>query len=212
MSITQYRAAIGRWHLFTICRPRKTKTHHKHKLGESLLAFITNTRPLLLLLLMLSFTLLLKCGDVEKNPGPVKSLVVNHINAHSLCPSDRSKRLDEIHSTLCVTETVDIICISETWLQPNISDNDVSLQDYQLFRRDRKLKPGDGIGGGVAIYAHDSIPVKRRIDLENNSLEMVVCEAAHQNRKFIIATCYRPPGMTALQITNFLFDLQTFIT
>ena len=36
-------------------------------------------------------------------------------------------------------ENIDVFTISETWLNSNISDDEVSIPDYQLFRRDRTL-------------------------------------------------------------------------
>ena len=37
----------------------------------------------------------------------------------------------------------DVICICETWLNPNILNNEVLSQSYKLFREDR----ADGYGG-----------------------------------------------------------------
>jgi len=152
--IAQHRAAIGRWHLFTLGRPLKKKRNLRFKLGESMFNAGCKLRPSLLLTLYICSQLLLLCGDVKTNPGPTKSLTINHINAHSLCPSDRTKKLDEIHSLLCVEEQIDIICVSETWLKSQHTDLHVSLPDYQLFRSDRAPPK---IGGGAAIYIHESI-------------------------------------------------------
>ena len=212
IEISQYRAVVGRWHIFTSCRPLKCKLKHNYKLGESLSDKLTKIKPTFLLLLSIICALILQCGDVQTNPGPTRSLVINHLNAHSLCPSDRSKKIDEIYSTLCLQELIDIICISETWLHSGIPDDTVSLPEYQIFRRDRQLGPNDGIGGGAAIYVHDSIPAKHRKDLEHKDLEMCVCQISHNNKKFIIASCYRAPGMTAAQADNFLIQLQEFLT
>ena len=121
-------------------------------------------------------------------------LFINHITVHSLCATDRTKKLDDIYSTLCISEQADVICISESWLDAHIKDEDISLPDYQLFRCDRQGQPG----GGVAMYIHESIPATRRLDLENKHLELAITELTHQNKKFIVGTCYRPPGMNAL--------------
>ena len=50
---------------------------------------------------------------------------------------------------------LDIICIVETWLDSVITDNEVDLPDYQLFRLDRC-----GRGGGIAIYVRTSLSCK----------------------------------------------------
>ena len=205
----QHRAAIGRWYLFCIARPKKCKRKFNCKLGESLLTLGKKVRPLLLLLIFVTTTLLLNCGDVESHPGPaLNPFTICHINARSLCPSDRSKRLDEIESILAVKEKIDIICISETWLKPNISDDQLSIQNYQIFRKDRELPV---MGGGVAIYAHESAPVKRRKDLEVDGLEIIFVELHAQGKQFIIGCCYRAPGANAQQVQTFIDKFQQCI-
>ena len=47
------------------------------------------------------------------------------------------------------------MCVSETWLDGSISDKEVELRDYTVFRKDRNRH-----GGGVAIYVCNSLPVK----------------------------------------------------
>lgn len=43
---------------------------------------------------------------------------------------------------------LDIICITETMLNENIFDAEISLSGYTLFRSDRKI----GNGGGSCIF------------------------------------------------------------
>ena len=64
-------------------------------------------------------------------------------NVRSLLP-----KTDELRA-VCVTSKPDIICIVEIWLDNNISDNELAMQDYQLFRLDRNRH-----GGGIALYVH----------------------------------------------------------
>ena len=49
----------------------------------------------------------------------------------------------------------DIICIVETWLNNEITDVEVNLPDYQMFRLDRC-----GCGGGIAIYVRTFLSCK----------------------------------------------------
>ena len=202
----QYRAAIGRWHNFTSCRPLSKKCKIKFKFGESLLSIGKKMRPLLVLATLLACILLVCCGDIHTNPGPTNSpLSICHINSRSLCPSDKTRRIDEIHSILCLKERFDIICIGETWLKSSIPDDAVSLPDYQLFRNDRQNK----MGGGVAIYVHESVPAKRRTDLEMINLEMIIVEITSHNKRFLVSCCYRAPGANANEIKRFLDNMQT---
>ncbi len=67
--------------------------------------------------------------------------------------------MDQIRIILC--NKFDVICLSETWLNNNVPDNDVNLDEYTLYRRDRGSR-----GGGVCAYIHTSLPSRRREDLE----------------------------------------------
>ena len=150
--------------------------------------------------------LLLLSGDVHQNPGPntdKKCIEICHVNMRSLKPQTSTK-LDELHSTVCIDKTFDIICISETWLDNTIMDSDIDLPDYKIFRKDRNRH-----GGGVAIYVHDSLPVRKLNEFDINGLELVCVELIHNNKKFIIACCYRPPGANLEESTEFLENFQT---
>jgi len=48
-------------------------------------------------------------------------------------------------------EDLDVVGISETWLSDRISDNEISIQGYTLFRKDRN-STNKSKGGGVALY------------------------------------------------------------
>ena len=78
-----------------------------------------------------------------------EQLHIIHYNARSMLP-----KLDELRA-VCKATKPDIICIVETWLDDSISDNDISLSDYQVFRRDRNRHDG-----GIAVYAHCSMACK----------------------------------------------------
>ena len=90
--VSQYRAAIGRWHLFTLHRPKTSRIKLHMKLGESLFAYGKALKPSLVLISLIIMRLLLLCGDINPNPGPTCPLLINHINVRSLCASDRTKK------------------------------------------------------------------------------------------------------------------------
>lgn len=56
---------------------------------------------------------------------------------------------------------MDIILLTETWLNSNIADGDVAISNYKNpYRKDRE----DGrLGGGVTTCVKESFPSKRRI-------------------------------------------------
>ncbi len=92
--------------------------------------------------------LVLRCGDVSPNPGPVKFC---HLNARSLLAGvdlnkhidDQYSLLDEIHETLIHIGDFDIIAISETWLKDNINEDVLKLEGYQIpFFKNRQSRGG----------------------------------------------------------------------
>lgn len=125
--------------------------------------------------------MLILSGDIHPHPGPIHPLSICHVNVRSLCPSNRAKRIDILHSELIIRDKHDIICVSETWLDDTISNESVDIPNYQCFRNDRNKE-----GGGVAIYVNDYLPVKRRKDLESDQLETVLIELFSQGKRFII--------------------------
>ena len=146
---------------------------------------------------------LLLCRDVQANPGPCRNSTGqpysnNHrtsknilrcmsLNARSIC-----SKLNEFHD-LVKMKNVDVVAVTETWLHQRILDTEILDSNYVIFCRDR---PQLQRGGGVMICVKsDFISVCRR-DLENETVEAVVCELSGiNNSKLIIAAFYRPPNM-----------------
>ncbi len=156
--------------------------------------------------------LLLMCGDVQPNPGPVKFC---HLNARSLLAGvdleqhmdDQYSLLDDIYEALVYTNDFDIIAISETWLKDNVREDALDLAGYQRpIYKNRTSR-----GGGVMLYVKEEIGAIHRTDIEANETELLWVELRLGNKKVMFGTCYRPPGMTALQVDSFIdsFGSQT---
>ena len=164
-------------------------------------------KPSIAVIIFLSL-LLLVSGDVESNPGP-STILVSHANVRSLCPQDRTLKVDEIESILCNQRNCDIICLSETWLDESIPDSHVQIDGFQLHRRDRARRGLQRESGGVAIYARDDLPVRRRKDLEHDELEIVIIEVMSGTKRIFIGCCYRAPGANAETVNSFIDNLQS---
>ena len=109
------------------------------------------------------------------------SLKVFSFNVCSIFP-----KLDEL-SLFSFTYHPDLICINETWLSSDILNNEIAIQNFQLFRLDRNRH-----GGGVAICAHTSL---HAIPLHpNNSLELNHLSVKLHECTFILGAFYRPPS------------------
>ncbi|GAA52374.1 hypothetical protein CLF_107942 [Clonorchis sinensis] len=63
-------------------------------------------------------------------------------------------KLCDIKQPVCL-EQPSIIELTETWLTPDVSDAEISIDGYSIFRADSKR----GRGGGVALYLHAALPI-----------------------------------------------------
>ena len=117
-------------------------------------------------------------------PPPKSKLSLLIINFQSLW----NKRIEL--SNLASDSRSDIIIGTETWLtsgENGIKNNELLLDDYDIFRRDRPTR-----GGGVMIA------VKKNLDCEQISItkesETIFCKIKTKGRKpLIVGSIYRPP-------------------
>jgi len=80
-----------------------------------------------------------------------------------------SGKMDELRS-LIYTDNFDILAITETWANEEITDAELALDGYVLFRNDRKK--GDYTkGGGVALYMKDILRSRVCYKLTNSTFE-----------------------------------------
>ena len=75
----------------------------------------------------------------------LKNLKIAHINSRSLLSC-----FDEV-KLLINEKDIDILCVSETWLEPNIPDRLVNIDGYNIFRND------GGRGGGTCLYVRNCL-------------------------------------------------------
>ena len=151
--------------------------------------------------------LLLKAGDIEPNPGPLSSpnsslssnqsvsfnesitgsghLSFIHYNVQSIF-----NKLDILRAEYA---DFDILSFSESWLNPSIQNSDLSFDSFsQPERKDR-----DDSHGGVILYVRDSIPYKRRHDLEPTGIECIWVELLLKHKHVLFGLFYRPPSSDA---------------
>lgn len=88
----------------------------------------------------------------------------------------------------------DILGLCETFLEPNVPDNQVVIEGYDFVRKDRAVVQNKS-GGGVILYLKKSLTYKRRPDLEVSNIETIWVEVELPNTKpFLLCTAYRPPS------------------
>ena len=89
-------------------------------------------------------------------------------------------------------------------MNERISDKELYIEGYVIFRKDRKLKIR---GGGVLIYGKDNLTVSE-IEMENDFPEQVWCKPCKLKYKghqeLLIGVCYRTPTeeFMGMELTN----------
>ena len=205
--IDAWRAAIGSWHnhqsKFSLHHSGSPKPFYRFEL------FLYKPRSALLFILFCN--LLLSCGDIHPNPGPIvnhpPSFSLCHLNTRSiLAENDTGPRLHHIEQEFIIDNKYDVLALTETHLAPHISDDDISISQYQVFRKDRNRH-----GGGVCVYIKENIAVTRITHLDNDQLEILWLKLNINKKIIYFGVCYRPPGQSTPERTEFLTTLETHL-
>nr|VZI33520.1 unnamed protein product [Spirometra erinaceieuropaei] len=124
-----------------------------------------------------------------------------YTNAQSLM-----SKLDELK--LCLVElSPDVLAVTETWLSGNISDNEVALPGYQIYRRDREHRQG----GGIVVYVNDGLKVSDNTTKFACSTEAIwLTIKATGSPCLDVLTVYRPPRTDRIADTQLLEQLDKF--
>ena len=82
-----------------------------------------------------------------------------------------------------ITLDLDVLCISETWLHKEIGDKEVSIDGYDIIRKDRTNKRG----GGVCVYVRSSLAIIHRNDIMSEyDIEMILFESKCKDNNLLI--------------------------
>ena len=125
-------------------------------------------------------------------PAP-RRLKLGHINIRSLAP-----KIDETRLILRDND-LDVLAVSETWLNEQVSSSLLIFSGYQVIRQDRtKAKRGQKTtrGGGLAVLIRDNISVtklKISAPVETRMETLWLSASFAGGRSAVIGAAYRPP-------------------
>lgn len=97
------------------------------------------------------------------------------------------------------------MAITETWLKGYITDAQVKIKNYSVFRSDRSAR----IHGGSLIYVHDSLLVS-----DHQSYDDQYCNCSIvtiDDLDCVVASVYRPPDCTSSSFKKMLGMIQNYI-
>ena len=92
----------------------------------------------------------------------MKGILVSHLNKRSVLPKH-----DELQLMLQNGQSL-VFGLSETWLSDKITDSEVGVPGFHVFRRDRSRR-----GGGMMVYVSEQLKAVRKKDLEVRGVEAV---------------------------------------
>ena len=91
-------------------------------------------------------------NDFHSDVRMLRGFKIAHLNVNRLV-----NKLDHVKEFV-YKHSFDILTLSETWLVPNIMDNEIMVPGYSLVRKDRHSLT-KSCGGGVIIFVRDGIPL-----------------------------------------------------
>ena len=143
-------------------------------------------------------------GDIETNPGPKHSfssqgLKICHWNLNGL--SSHIYKKVSLLSAFISVHKLDIICLSETYLNSETSPDDDNLEipGYNIIRKDH---PSNTNRGGVCVHYKNILPFKI---INIKYLQECVTFEVRVGRKCCKFIClYRSPSQTNEEFESFL--------
>lgn len=145
-----------------------------------------------------AFCILLS-NDVELNPGDrcknQRSISVFYQNARSLKallknreePNDYTCKLALLQD-IVYSAKYDVVAISETWLNPSVTNSEILPHGYEIYRKDRDNRTG----GGVLLAVKENIAVKSCLTLPGETVAIEIKLAS--NKLLLFVVCYRAPN------------------
>lgn len=139
-------------------------------------------------------------GIVMKSAFISNKLSICCMNAQSIC-ARRMSKVVELRQIAKVSN-VDVICITESWLNINVSSDVLDIEGYTIVRNDRVGR----LGGGILVYLKKNINFKI-IEASSNDIgtpetEFIFVEISIDHRKVLMGFFYNPPELDCSQVIH----------
>lgn len=136
-------------------------------------------------------------GTVMRSALIKNKLSVCCVNIQSICARNFSK-LDELRQ-ISQSSAVDLICVTETWLNEKIDDAVLEIDGYYAIRHDRMGR----LGGGILIFIKKGIQCslleKSTATPGGSYTEYIFVELVIGNVKLLFGTVYNPPEVNCVE-------------
>ena len=120
-----------------------------------------------------------------------------------MCLNSRSivAKCSDLFAYLCCHH-VDILAITETFLDESILDTEICPCNYVTFRRDRSRH-----GGGILLMFKQDLQVSHRADFDSICSELLWMEVATLNVPLLFGVYYRSPSQSNSDIISLNYCL-----
>ena len=108
------------------------------------------------------------------------------MNIQGLYPNSNQTKPGQL-ANLMEEEKAIALCLSETWLHPDMLDAEVLIEGFVLFRADRLARTR----GGAAIYLREDLAATIMLEFSNDAVEIVGVKIDPTDTLLICV--YRPP-------------------
>ena len=88
---------------------------------------------------------------------------------------------------------LDFLAIGETKLDGSFPDQQFTIDNFQMYRKDRNQH-----GGGLLVYVRSDLPSRRVPELETTQVETLTIELIIEKTKWLLISAYKPPSLSDL--------------
>lgn len=106
----------------------------------------------------------------------------------------RTKLAEFACSVEAMAEKPDVLILTETWLCAGISDTELGLRDYNIYRCDRSVHTSEHSRGGGVLIAVKNNFFSRSIGTTVVNVEQLFVVLNAGFSRLVIGTVYIPPG------------------
>ncbi|CAB3981754.1 Hypothetical predicted protein [Paramuricea clavata] len=116
--------------------------------------------------------------STRRHSNPGSNLKIVHVNIRSLRNTDHLIQVREFAKS----ENIDVLTISETWLNSTVTNKEITIDGYKLHRLDRLHKKG----GGVCLYIRNDIKENILKDISDCNFHQLWLQLQYKKLKSLV--------------------------
>ena len=126
-----------------------------------------------------------------------------YVNIRGLFPKSNKSKVPYL-ADLAKETNAPFICVTESHLNPDILDAEITIQGYDVFRSDRVGRSH----GGVITYVRKDLVVKTELKDSNSYCDSLILHIPQMN--MVLVNIYRPPNCPEILFSQTLEFISSF--